>query len=520
MAKPKVQPQVTILEDRTTPAGNVTAFVGGGVLNILGDDVGNLIKVDRLGRQSVMIRAMDSTTTINGQSTPQWFGDIANGFDIKMGGGDDAVEINKVDSRWLDIDMGDGNDTLDLISSRITRHTTILGGAGDDDLRAFNTTFKRRTTIDAGEGNDRLSLEQNQVEKNAYVEGGAGTNTGVFFQTNLPGGSPITNFSIPYTTSVGPRAIIDEASVQQGKSVTINVAANDQGNGNTLNLASVTISSNPSKGHVQNNGNGTITYTSNGTDGGDTFTYTIADSKGTVSNKAIVSVDVTGDPNVSDNPSVTLTSNENSPTLAGIIPITAVFSEAVNGFSVADLVVTNGTVSGFTIVNSRTFTFSVTPTADGVVSVNIPAGSATDAAGNPNLVGNFSITSLRTDDGMVDTAPSASDPNFVKDSNNIGIWDTRVGTGATVAAGDNIRVFYTGWLTDGTKFDSSRTAGSPAAFDLDGLISGWKKAVPGMKVGGIRRLLIPPEEGYGSQGSNNIPPNSTLIFEIKIVGIG
>jgi hypothetical protein len=515
MAKPKVQPRVLELEDRTTPAGNVTAFVGGGVLNILGDDAGNLIKIDRCGQQSVMIRTLDSTT-INGQSTPQWFGDISYGFDIKMGAGDDVVQINLVDTRQLDADLGAGNDSLEVISSRITRRTTVLGGAGDDDIRFFNTTLMRRTTIDAGEGNDRVSMEKNQIGKRAFVEGGAGTNSIVLFQTSFPGGSPITNFGTTSTT-VGPRAVTDEGTVQQNKSVTINVAANDVANGGTLNLGSVTIIGNPANGTVQNNGNGSITYTSNGASGGDSFSYTIANSAGTVSNKAIVSVNVTPDPNAVDNPSVTLTTTEVSPTLAASITMTAVFNKAVTGFTLSDIAVANGTASGFTAVDNRTFTFNVAPAADGDVTVTIPAGSVTDTTGKPNLVGSFNIVSSRTDAGMTDTAPSAADPNFVKDSNGIGIWDITQGTGATVAKGANIKVFYTGWLTDGTKFDSSRTAGSPASFDLDNLITGWQKAVPGMKVGGIRRLLIPPNEGYGASGSGSVPPNSTLIFEIKMM---
>ena len=518
MAKPIIQPRVLELEDRTTPAGNITVFLGGGVLNILGDDLGNLIKIDRLGRQSVMIRPLDSSTTINGQSTPQWFGDIANGFDIKMGGGDDAVEMNKIDARWLDVDLGAGDDTLDVISSRVNRRSTILGGDGDDDLRFFNTTFKRRTTIDAGAGDDRVSMEKNQVEKNAFVAGGAGTNSIVLFQTSFPGGTPISNFGTTSTT-LGPRAVTDEGTVQQNQSVTIDVAANDVANGGTLSLSSVTITSNPANGTLQNNGNGTITYTSNGAAGGDTFTYTIANARGTISNRAIVSVNVTPDAAVGDNPTVVLTSSESSPTLSTNIPVTAVFSEAITGFTQSDIVVTNGTISNFSTVNNRTFTFVVTPSADGDVTVTIPAASVTDTVGNPNLVGNFSINSLRTDAGMTNVVPSDTDPNFVVGSNGLGIWDVTTGTGATVATGASVRIFYTGWLTNGTVFDSSRTAGSPANFALTSLIQGFQLGVPGMRVGGIRRLLIPSNLGYGAAGSGSIPPNSTLIFEIKLVGI-
>lgn len=517
MAKPKVQPCFVELEDRTNPSGNVTAFVGGGVLNILGDDAGNLIKIDRCGQQSVMIRTLDSTT-INGQSTPQWFGDISHGYDIKMAAGDDVVQINLVDTRQLDVDLGAGNDSLEVVSSRITRRTTVLGGAGDDDIRFFNTTLIRRTTIDAGEGDDRVSMEKNRIEKRAFVEGGAGTNSVVLFQTSFPGGSPITNFGTTSTT-VGPRAVFDDGTVQRNKSVTINVAANDVANGGTLNFGSVTITGNPTNGTVQNNGNGTITYTSNGASGGDSFTYTIANSAGTVSNKAIVSVNVTPDPNASDNPSVALTSSEVSPTLSASIPVTAVFNEAITGFTLSDIAVANGTASGFTAVDNRTFTFIATPTADGDVTVTIPAGSVTDNTNKPNLVGNFSIKSARTDAGMTNTVPSATDPNFQVGANGLGVWDITVGTGATVAASSTVKVFYTGWLTDGTVFDQSRTAGSPASFALSNTIQGFQQGLAGMKVGGIRRLLIPPSLGYGNTQQGSIPPNSTLIFEVKMLAV-
>ena len=102
-------------------------------------------------------------------------------------------------------------------------------------------------------------------------------------------------------------------------------------------------------------------------------------------------------------------------------------------------------------------------------------------------------------------------------------WDIVVGTGATAVAGKPVKVHYTGWLTDGKKFDSSVDRGQPFEFTLGAgqVIKGWDEGVVGMKVGGKRQLRIPPELGYGSHGAGSvIPPNATLIFDLELLGVG
>jgi peptidylprolyl isomerase len=98
--------------------------------------------------------------------------------------------------------------------------------------------------------------------------------------------------------------------------------------------------------------------------------------------------------------------------------------------------------------------------------------------------------------------------------------DLKTGTGALVKSGDKVTVQYTGWLSTGAEFDSSRTAGKP--FDVTigqgQVIKGWDEGVPGMKVGGRRKLIIPPSLGYGSQGSApTIPGNATLVFIVEVL---
>jgi FKBP-type peptidyl-prolyl cis-trans isomerase len=100
--------------------------------------------------------------------------------------------------------------------------------------------------------------------------------------------------------------------------------------------------------------------------------------------------------------------------------------------------------------------------------------------------------------------------------------DTKVGTGAEAKAGQNVSVHYTGWLTNGTKFDSSKDRGQPFVFPLGGrrVIQGWDEGVQGMKVGGVRKLTIPPNLGYGAQGAGGvIPPNATLVFEVELLDV-
>jgi FKBP-type peptidyl-prolyl cis-trans isomerase FkpA len=105
--------------------------------------------------------------------------------------------------------------------------------------------------------------------------------------------------------------------------------------------------------------------------------------------------------------------------------------------------------------------------------------------------------------------------------------DLVVGDGAEAVKGKKVSVHYTGWLYDasqersrGKKFDSSRDRGRPFAFTLGKrVIKGWSQGIPGMKVGGVRELVIPPELAYGDRGApgGKIPPNSTLVFEIELL---
>lgn len=110
----------------------------------------------------------------------------------------------------------------------------------------------------------------------------------------------------------------------------------------------------------------------------------------------------------------------------------------------------------------------------------------------------------------------------IKTPSGLTIEDLVVGTGDAAAAGRRVSVHYTGWTTDGKKFDSSKDRGQPFMFSLgEGeVIRGWDEGVAGMKVGGKRKLTIPPELGYGSRGAGKvIPPNATLLFEVELLAV-
>ncbi len=106
--------------------------------------------------------------------------------------------------------------------------------------------------------------------------------------------------------------------------------------------------------------------------------------------------------------------------------------------------------------------------------------------------------------------------------NQLGIQDLTVGTGAEAVVGKRVTVHYRGTLTDGKQFDASYDRGQPFTFVLGAgqVIQGWDKGVAGMKVGGKRKLTIPPDLGYGSRGAGGvIPPNATLLFEVELLKV-
>lgn len=119
-------------------------------------------------------------------------------------------------------------------------------------------------------------------------------------------------------------------------------------------------------------------------------------------------------------------------------------------------------------------------------------------------------------------ATQVDEADYITTENGLKYYDLTVGTGESPKVGQTVVVHYTGWLTDGTQFDSSVDRGEPFSFVLGAgnVIPGWDEGVASMKVGGKRQLVIPPELGYGEQGAGgSIPPGATLIFEVELLEI-
>ena len=158
---------------------------------------------------------------------------------------------------------------------------------------------------------------------------------------------------------------------------------------------------------------------------------------------------------------------------------------------------------------------STASTAASGASGELQATIGTDASASTNT---------NASQAGVPAAPAkVNDADYKTTADGLKYADLQAGSGATAEAGKTVTVNYTGWLTDGTMFDSSLKPGSqPFSFSLGSgqVIKGWDEGVAGMKVGGKRQLVIPPALGYGAQGAGGaIPPNATLIFDVELLDV-
>lgn len=147
------------------------------------------------------------------------------------------------------------------------------------------------------------------------------------------------------------------------------------------------------------------------------------------------------------------------------------------------------------------------------------AAELTQPAATPASV---SETLVAQASDLIDTSETDMSENVITTDSGLKYVDIQEGTGATPTRGQTVTVHYTGTLEDGTKFDSSRDRGRPFSFTIGvgQVIRGWDEGVGSMKVGGQRKLIIPPDLGYGARGAGGvIPPNATLLFDVELLRI-
>ncbi len=183
--------------------------------------------------------------------------------------------------------------------------------------------------------------------------------------------------------------------------------------------------------------------------------------------------------------------------------------------SLSALLVACGDNSSDPAAKPRTPSSNPTPISAGVK----PAQSAAATAQSAPSVAAVTSAEPLTDGNAPGIPPLTGD---IKTDGQLRYIDEKVGDGASPVTGGHVTVQYTGWLTNGTKFDSSRDRNTPFDFVIGkgGVIQGWDIGVATMKIGGKRRLIIPGPLGYGARGSApKIPPNATLIFDVELLSI-
>jgi len=132
------------------------------------------------------------------------------------------------------------------------------------------------------------------------------------------------------------------------------------------------------------------------------------------------------------------------------------------------------------------------------------------------------VAMVASEGGTMAASEQSSGPQEITTSSGLSYVDQVIGTGAVAVAGKTTTVHYTGWLTNGQKFDSSVDRGQPFSFPLGSgrVIKGWDEGVQGMRVGGKRKLTIPSALGYGTRGAGGvIPPNATLVFDVELLAV-
>ena len=390
-------------------AGNVSAQISGGMLRLTGDSLGNQVLVEPIGTSMVVLTPLDATTTINRQAGPVTLGGYRSGVVLSSGAGDDVFRFRSSGGLFhlgsTVINLGTGNDTLEL--SRTHSGKTLV--------------------VDAGTGNDLVDLRNNHLGV-AVLVGGPGFDTLNRVANQIRHRPVIVQFE-RHTQVAGPTATSDSATVAEGGTVTIDVDANDVAAGAALDPPSVVITVPPTRGTATVNTDGTVTYTHNGSDTtSDSFQYTIRDVNGVVSNAATVSITITPE---NDAPTISavadVMTNVNvatgplSVTLAD--DITAAASIGLAGTSSNTALVPNANIAITGTGSTRTVVVTPAANQSGTATITL---TATDGGG---------LTATETFIVTVNAAPTISDvANATIDVNTAaGPFNVTVGDDLTAA---------------------------------------------------------------------------------------
>lgn len=424
--KRRFYPSLDRLEDRTVPAGNVSVSFNEGLLRILGDAEDNQISILGDGNGNVTVTGLGDTT-LNGGTNDLNFSGVKKSLEVWMRGGNDSVTISNLDlKRTAFIHMGDGDDLLNVNALKTRRTTEIWAGAGNDQLNIENSTFKKAGYVAGGAGDDTVNLADNYFGRKSIIGGGDGTDSLGGINNDVKSRSQVINFE-DHVSGAIPTALADEATVDEGAAVDIDLAVNDDTFRGTLDLTSIVITTQPANGTIEVNDDGTVTYTHNGSNTTtDSFEYTIENSYGNVSQPATVTITVNpvNDAPVAVNDAATIAEGGNA-----AINVAANDTDADGTINLTSIVIvtqpTNGTVvvnndgtvtythngsettsDSFTynikdnnglVSNNATVTLTITPVNDAPVAVN-------DAATlNEGAVAAVNVANNDTDaDGTID----------------------------------------------------------------------------------------------------------------------
>ncbi len=198
-----------------------------------------------------------------------------------------------------------------------------------------------------------------------------------------------------------------------------------------------------------------------------------------------------------------------------------VLNDGAGSISAADSVAAN--TNGVSAAQSSAGSLSA-GVSSSAASLGQLGGSTSSGSQGTSQSGGSSSSGSSGASSAFDTATFAGYEKYKSDAKAL-FADVQVGTGTAVAAGSKVAVYYKGWLTNGQLFDQSRTGSDgklqPFTFTMGGgqVINGWEQGIAGMKVGGVRLLIVPPSVGYGASAQGSIPANSVLVFEVQLLAV-